>query len=203
MRAMRTTAGTGNDAYIYIVLTDTGTTFSKLSKVITRDTYNHVSIAFDRDMSLIYTYALTTEYSKSGGFKVEDLSILAGAKYALYALRVSIEVRDALRARIISTLDKVTKTSYNHLALLNTIFRKELFKSKDSDRMICSEFVLEILKTADIELLEGQISSLVRPGDIAKSDKLELLEEGVIANLSIRKPDSLKVRSLKRNLIRG
>lgn len=41
---------------IYLLLTDTGTLFSKLIKCYTKKPYNHASIAFDGELSTVYSF---------------------------------------------------------------------------------------------------------------------------------------------------
>ncbi|MED4476449.1 hypothetical protein [Oceanobacillus caeni] len=39
---------------VYILLTDTGTFFTKLIKLYTKKPYNHASISFDSELSEVY-----------------------------------------------------------------------------------------------------------------------------------------------------
>lgn len=41
---------------VYLLLTDTGTFFTKLIKLYTKKPYNHASISFDSELSEVYSF---------------------------------------------------------------------------------------------------------------------------------------------------
>lgn len=166
---------------VYILLTDTKTQFSRLSKLVTRDPYNHVSISFDRNFKEIYTYALqTAKNGIRGGVKKESRRILKGAQYALYKINVTNEVYEKIKTQVKYFTKHITDTSYNHLALLNTIFQKEIFKSRDKMQMICSQFIAVIFESAGVQLLKDRAASTIKPYEFVKSKLLKFVEEGII-----------------------
>lgn len=167
---------------IYILLTDTKTFVSKVSRMVTGDPYNHVSLMLSDDFDDgIYTFSLANGLNGlRGGFQVESRSILKGSHYSMYRLPVTPAIHDKIRARVTDYVKAVDKTSYNHLGLFNAIFKRDLFKTEDGQTSICSEFVVEVLKFSGVELFAKRLASTVRPYELVKSKFLKFYKRGVI-----------------------
>lgn len=163
---------------IYVVLTDTGTLVSKVSKWITKDPYNHVSLSFDSDLSRLYTYALVNGNSWRGGLKVEDPELLKGARYSMWAVSVAAEMFEQLVARVSEMISESSKTRYNHLGLINAIFKTNIFDNDDVSAMICSQFVVKLLESIGVTLVHGRAASSVRPYELVKSKLLKHVRRG-------------------------
>lgn len=168
------------DGKLFILLTDTNTNFSKLSKAVTGDPYNHVSLSFNETLDEIYTYALRNENGLKGGLKKENMEILRGSRYSLYELPVTQDIYDKVLVKVKEMEKGVVGTAYNHLSLINAVFRKEIFSSELGARMICSQFIVEVLKEAGVELFDNRASSTVRPYDFVKSKLLRFVRRGKI-----------------------
>lgn len=166
------------EASLYIVLTDTNSRFSKISKRLTKQPYNHASISFDESLETLYTYALVNRSGLKGGIKKESLEDLEGARYSMYELPVTQDVWDEVRAKVRSMEENPVGTSYNHLALLNFLFNRELFSSDSSSKMFCSQFVIEVLGEVGIELFTNRSSTTVKPYDFVKSKLLRFVRRG-------------------------
>ena len=167
---------------IYILLTDTKTQFSKVSKLVTGDPYNHVSLMLtDNFDDPIYTYALNNGISSiRGGFMVEDRANLYGSSYSLYALKVTEQAYAQIKEKVEFLVANPNQTRYNHLGLFNAIFRKNIFSTPDGQTSICSEFVVEVLRFAGISLFKGKASSTVRPYDLVRSRLVKFVRKGKI-----------------------
>lgn len=167
---------------IFILLTDTKTIVSKLSRLVTGDPYNHVSLMLsDSFNDGIYTFSLSNGLNGiRGGFLVEDRKVLKGSRYSMYRLPVNTATYDKIKDRVTNYVKAVDKTSYNHLGLFNAIFKKNIFKTEDGQASICSEFVLEVLKFSGVELFAKRLASSVRPYEIIKSKLLRFHKRGVI-----------------------
>ena len=77
---------------IYILLTDTGTLFTKFIKLYTKKPYNHASISFDSELSEVYSFGRKTARNPFiGGFVKEDVNkgLFKEANCAVYALTVN------------------------------------------------------------------------------------------------------------------
>lgn len=163
---------------VYIVLTDTGTGFSKISKKITGDPYNHVSLALDPDMEYLYTYALTTTTNaRRGGLKRETRAELKGARYSLYEMNLTKPMYQKLVRNISDLEDRVESTRYNHWGLVNTLLGKEVFAS-GAEVMICSQFVASVMADVDVELFKGRGHSTLKPYEFVKSKLLKHVRRG-------------------------
>lgn len=169
----------GNNPKLYVLLTDTGTGFSKLSKWITEDPYNHVSLALDAELDHVYTYALKTSHNGSrGGLKRETLDILKGARYSLYEMTVTPEMYQKVVQRIDELESRIEETRYNHFGLLNALTGKVLIKSEGMDAMICSHFLAAILAEVGVEFFKNRDHSTIKPYEFAKSKLLKHVRRG-------------------------
>ena len=60
---------------IYIILTHTGTTLSKIIKNYTKDEFSHVSISLDKDLNEMYSFGRLNPYNPFwGGFVHEGIN---------------------------------------------------------------------------------------------------------------------------------
>lgn len=168
------------DKKAYIILTDTKTRFSKLSRIITKDPYNHVSIALDEDLSSIYTFALATAANGlKGGFKIENLDILKGSAYSIYSIGVTEESHLALQEYMDDLTRNIDNTRYNHVGLFAFLRKRKPSKSVSEEMMICSEFVVHAFRRAGIELFKRDRGYLIKPYEIVKSHLLRFERRGV------------------------
>ena len=77
---------------IYILLTDTGTLFTKFIKLYTKKPYNHASLSFDSELSEVYSFGRKTARNPFiGGFVKEDVNegLFKQANCAIYSLTVN------------------------------------------------------------------------------------------------------------------
>lgn len=171
----------GGGETLYVLLTDTNTRFSQLAKKITKNPYNHASLSFDSNLENIYTYHLRGgEGTLRGGLKKEDIELLRGARYSLYELSVTKEAYKKVIRRVKEMVTDISVTGYNHLGLINAVFNKHIFDSETGMRMFCSQFIVEVLKAAEIDLFKNRHSSTVRPYDFVKSKLLRFVRRGTL-----------------------
>lgn len=169
------------DHKLYILLTDTKTTVAKISKMVTKQPYNHVSVAFDDKLTEVYAYAINTSTNGMRGGLMREGDDLKGASYSLYSISLSQEALDKVKSKVFELSSEVNDTSYNYLGLINAIFRKDIFLVEDSKRMICSQFVVELLRTSGVDLFKNiTTSSVVRPYDLVRSKLLKFERRGKI-----------------------
>src|SRR3954463_3084448 len=82
-------------SYVYILLTDTGTLFTKSIKKYTKAPYNHASISFDAELTELYSFGRKNPNNPiNGGFVKEDIFTGTYSKYpettcVIYKLEVS------------------------------------------------------------------------------------------------------------------
>lgn len=162
---------------VYILLTDTGTLFTRLIKLYTKKPYNHASISFDSELSEVYSFGRKTARNPFiGGFVKEDVDkgLFKQANCAIYALSVN-EVQMKKINRYIKEIEaQKGEYRYNLLGLLGFILNKPIKRQK---AFFCSQFVATVLKESNI-IDFGKSPSLVAPNDLQKVSKFEFVYEG-------------------------
>lgn len=80
---------------IYILLTNTGTLFTRVIQTYTKAPYNHASISFDRELTELYSFGRKHPSNPlNGGFVKEDIQTGTYSKYpnttcVIYELQVT------------------------------------------------------------------------------------------------------------------
>ena len=169
---------------IFIILLDTNTLFSKTAKLITNQPYNHVSISFTRDFEQLYTFSLkpsTSNKSLFGGFMIENKEKFKHANYALYSVYTKEYEYRIIHDTIDNLIKNIKETKYNILNLIDIILNTKWSKNTSIANQICSTFIVELFKLANIELLDSQ-GKIVKPYDLVNSNLINFLESGIIKN---------------------
>lgn len=166
--------------YVYILLTDTGTLFTRTIKQYTKAPYNHSSISFDKELNEMYSFGRKHPRNPiNGGFVKEDVvdgtyRIFPKTTCALYELEVDERTIEKMR-RIIGVFEKNSKyMSYNLLGVLG-VAMKENFEPQGS--YFCSQFVAEVLMRSGLRFWDKS-PSLITPNDFRKLPQLKLIYEG-------------------------
>jgi hypothetical protein len=174
------------DKRIYILLTDTGTLFTRLIKLYTRKPYNHASIAFDAELSEVYSFGRKTAGNPFvGGFVREDIhSVLFNrAHCAIYSLTVTKNQLRRMHLYIQEINEQKENFRYNLLGLLGIIVNKPVKREK---AFFCSQFVASILKESSILTDCEKDLSLIRPSDLPAAANFELVYEGKLKDYGLR-----------------
>lgn len=165
---------------IYILLTDTGTWFSKMIKLYTRYPYNHVSIGLDEGLKNLYSFGRKVYTNPfSGGFVKErmDQGVFfhhKETKCALYKLTVNEEQY----SKILRTISQFESFSANYRYNLMGIFAIAInLRLKRERAFTCSQFVATVLTLSGLEPLK-KCPELMRPDDFLDISSLELVYEG-------------------------
>lgn len=159
---------------IYIVFTNTKTRFSKVSKLFTGSTLNHVSIGFTEIFDNLYTFD-----AKQDGFKVETYEILKGSLYSQYRIDIPEDAYEAIVNKIRYYSDNKNKTSYNWKGLINAVTGMYIIKARDPERMFCSEFVASLFEDVDIKLTTLPLN-MVKPHELINRKLLTFVKRGKI-----------------------
>lgn len=162
---------------VYILLTDTGTVFTKLIKLYTKKPYNHASISFDSELSEVYSFGRKTANNPFvGGFVKEDIrkGLFKQADCAIYSFTVS-EVQMQKISRYIKEIEAQKENyRYNFLGLFGFILNKPIKRNK---AFFCSQFVASVLKECNIIDFEKS-PSLIAPNDLQKRAEFQFVYEG-------------------------
>ena len=171
---------------IYILLSHSGSMFSKAINICTRDPYSHVSISLDINLKELYSFGRINPYNPIlGGFVKEDVingtyRRFPNTKCALY----SLEIDDIQYRKLKKELYKFSRESemygYNLLGVVSAAFNYPLHRKYS---YFCSQFVSEILINSGIKIINKN-PSLTAPMDFKNCEQLEFVYEGVLQTYS-------------------
>lgn len=167
---------------IYIILTQTGTILSRLSKMATKKTYNHVSIALDYDLKEMYSFGRLNPYIFFwGGFVHEGIDFgtfrrFKNTQAKVLFLDVSDEEYDAIRTRIEYFIENSKFFKFNIKGLFYALRNKNLERS---NKYYCSQFVKYMLKQAQIKGGE-LLPDCVKPQDFEDIEGVECCYTGLL-----------------------
>ena len=174
---------------IYILLTRSGTLLSKLVYSVTGANYTHASLAFDEDLSCLYSstrkngYTMfpagpSREYLDRGVFRLRP-----EVPCALYALEVSEEAYIRARRRADHMMAHGKLYRFNVLGLVLCALHIRWQRRR---HYFCSQFVSDVLeKSGALELPKD--STLMHPNDYTLLPQLKCLYKGRLADLPQRK----------------
>lgn len=168
--------------HLYILLTDTGTMFTRLIKRITAAPYNHASIALDGQLNEVFSFGRKcADNPWVGGFVEEDVyegtfSHFPGTRCALLRFAVTQQQYDQVRAVIQRYKDEEDAYRYNLIGLFGVLMRLDITRERS---YFCSQFVAETLRQSGIRLWDRS-STLVTPHDFLLHPSMELVYEGML-----------------------
>ncbi|MEH7252430.1 hypothetical protein V7111_09940 [Neobacillus niacini] len=162
---------------VYLLLTNSGSFLTKLIKLYTKKPYNHASIAFDNELSEVYSFGRKTAGNPFiGGFVKEDVrtGLFTHADCTIY----SFTVTESQMQKLKHYLDKIEAQKnhyrYNFLGLLGVMFNTPIDRKK---AYFCSQFVATLLKECNIIHFEKP-PSLIAPYDLQTVSTFQFVYEG-------------------------
>lgn len=163
---------------LYIVLTQTYSILAKTIKLITKDTYSHASLSFDKKCNEMYSFGRKYRYFPFYGiFKKENLKEglfkNKGSLIAIYEINVTENQFDEAKKRVGQI--KNNNKGYNIIGLLLAKFRIKLNRSK----YYCSEFVYDVLSYKDVNLINDK-DVRFKPEELIKGLNGKKIFEGEI-----------------------
>lgn len=170
------------DRAVYVVLTDTGTWFSRMIGWYTGKQLNHASLAFDAQLEEVYSFGRKQPNNPlSAGFVRENMRsdwFLSRQEVpcAIYECRVNAMALRAIKRFIQDMQLQHMAYGYNLLGLFCVAagIRYEPNKS-----YFCSQFVAEALARGGLSVTDKP-ACLTTPQDLAKSDRLRLVYKGTL-----------------------
>ncbi len=168
------------DRSVFILLTNTGTLFTKMIQGYTRAPYNHASISFNRELSELYSFGRKNPNNPlNGGFVREDIKTGTFSKYpnttcVIYELRVTDREVEKMKRVLQLFIRKDKKYLYNILGVIGIALKEPV---EFSNSYFCSQFVAEILERSGIKLW-NKLPALVTPDDFRQCERLDLIYEG-------------------------
>ncbi|WP_424767942.1 hypothetical protein [Paenibacillus sp. sgz302251] len=162
---------------IYVLLTNTGTLFSKTIQLYTKNRLNHASIAFDRELTEVYSFGRKNPNNPFiAGFVKEDVrcGFFEDTTCALYRCSISQSAYIDIRKQIHHMERNCDQYKYNLLGMLGVMFNIEM---KREHAYFCSQFVASVFEQSGVCLVDKP-SLFVTPGDLEKTSILELVYYG-------------------------
>jgi hypothetical protein len=167
--------------YIYIVLTQTGTFFSKGIKFFTKEEFNHSSISFSEDLDILYSFGRKVVNNPLiGGFVTEKLDEGVFGKFqetSCAVIRVTIkDVQfEMIKKKINEFLKNKDTYKYNFIGVLTI---KLPFNINRKNSYFCSQFVAYVLNSANIKT--KNTSELSHPMDFLELEGAEVIYKGLL-----------------------
>lgn len=162
---------------VFVVLTDTGTLFTRTIKYFTKDPLNHASIAFDEQLNEVYSFGRKNPNNPFiGGFVKEDMRgpLFKQATCAIYRCKVTQAEYAQMRLLIEHMEMNQSQYRYNFLGILAVLFNIQM---KREYAYFCSQFVASVFERSGVYLV-NKSPLLVRPGDFPHTPLLELVYQG-------------------------
>ena len=151
--------------YLYILFSATPYRMGKLIRAATREPYNHVSIAMERDLRTLYAFARRYYNTPFYGGFVNEVPARyhhkgRTARILLCRIPVTGEQWKGLQQRFAHMTDQAERYIYNHLSALMAPFHRRI---RVKDAYTCAEFTVSVLRELGFDF-DGGFYSI---GDIA------------------------------------
>lgn len=189
---------------IYILLTQTGSLFTKTIQRYTEAPYNHVSIAFDISLREVYSFGRKHPRNPLyGGFVKEDVyygtyRYFPKTTCMLFRLDVSSEELNRVKQVISSFENNKQLYRYNLIGLFGVVVN---YPVEIKNAYFCSQFVAEVLKKSGIDLW-NKPSALITPNDFLDQQALQIIYEGNLYDFPLLLPaDLYQPRSFRKTYI--
>ncbi|MBO0995413.1 hypothetical protein [Bacillus sp. SD088] len=166
---------------VYILLSDTGTLFTRLIKLYTKKPYNHASIAFDPNLIEVYSFGRKHPFNPfKAGFVKEDLhgKFFKQARCSIYCCTISDVELEKMNHYINRIAAHAEIYRYNLIGLFAVALNKPI---KRKNAFFCSQFVATVLLKSNTIKFDKPIS-LITPHDLQESPRFELTYQGRLAD---------------------
>ena len=165
---------------IYVVLSYSGTTFSKFLRLFTKQKYVHVTIAFDEDLTRAYSFGRKfLRIPLPGGFIKEDFykycSYFKNYISKIYEIDVENEKYNNLLNDLENNyINQIEKYKYNIIGLY-FIWRNKIMHRKY--HFVCTQFCAKMLIDNNVIDFHKEYS-LIKPGDFLNLECAKEIFEG-------------------------
>lgn len=169
---------------VYIMITQTGTKFSRVLQLFTQTPYNHASIALDENLESLYSFARQNLYIPIfAGFVKEDINngvykLHNNTLCEIYRISISENQYISLQKLIEEFEKNEDKYGYNFLGLLTMLFNIPYHRTH---HYVCSQFVAYLLHDSKSINFKKHYS-LIRPHDFTSLSELDLIYAGKLSN---------------------
>lgn len=167
---------------IYILQMHTGTIPSIIIKLFTRYKYSHVLLSLDSSFKRMYSFGRKQLFNPlNGGLVIEDIdgkffNHFNKTKCRIYKLTISDEQYKKLKNILKYYEQNIDDYKYDFLGI---IFKCFYIPIKREKYYVCSQFIAEVLKDADIYNF-NKPTSLVTPRDFETISNTENIFSGLL-----------------------
>lgn len=174
---------------IYIVLSDTGSLFTRWIKLFTRKPYNHASIAFDPSLESLYSFGRKQPNNPFiAGFVEEKKDGGTFKKFHnTHCVVLSIEVEESSYEQLKLTVQEFKERKddyqYNLIGLLGVLVNKPIPRK---NKYFCSSFVAEVMEDSEIKIL-NESPYLTRPNHFMEIEDAVVEYEGLLREYTMKK----------------
>ncbi|NLJ64226.1 MAG: hypothetical protein GX337_02400 [Christensenellaceae bacterium] len=172
---------------IYLLISQTGTLFSRGIKWYTKQPYNHSAISTDKYFPVFWSFARRwPRLPFPGCFVKEEFN---KGTYALFpdtdCVVMAFEVEDEKAEKADAILDKHINSKkrygYNYPTIFSTVLLGKAKASK-KNRRTCAEFVAYVLSESDIHAFEKQLQ-MVHPMDVLNDFSQNIIYKGKMIDI--------------------
>ncbi|MFD0588961.1 hypothetical protein ACFQZE_13240 [Paenibacillus sp. GCM10027627] len=170
-----------NKAYLYVLLSHTGTMVTRMFKLFTKAPYNHATLAFDAELNELYSFGRRTARNPlNAGFVQEDVYEGTYRHFRKTSCKVlRLEVTAEQKAAVADAIKVIERNkasfAYNYIGLLGVLLNRDL---KIDNAYFCSQFVAEALLQGGVKLWDSKPTALVTPDDFRQHSDMEVLYTG-------------------------
>lgn len=168
--------------HVYIILSQTGTFFSKAIQMYTKDPYNHASLAFESDVAEMYSFGRRRRYNLLNcGFVRENFQrgiypCFPLARCCILEIPVTDEEYAAMIDRVKTFIEHDRDYGYNLLGVLVNAFGRGVARK---NRYFCSQFVSDVLNITSFWSVRPECT---KPMDFCAIPHKQVLFEGDIVD---------------------
>ncbi|MEH7346428.1 hypothetical protein V7122_21520 [Bacillus sp. JJ1532] len=182
------------DRKVYLLLTDTGTLFTRMIKLYTKECHNHASIGFDCELTEVYSFGRKRPRNPFvGGFVKEDIrsELFKNASCAVYVFTVS-EKKYYQMLNLIKKIDEnKQKYRYNLLGLLAIALNKRIHRKH---AFFCSHFVAMVLQEGRLLDINNKHLCMITPQDLKEASSHRLIYQGSLQSYITYREKYLKAQ---------
>lgn len=170
---------------IYIILTHTGTTLSKMIKKFTKDEFSHISISLDEELNEMYSFGRLNPYNPFwAGFVHEHIHSgtfkrFKSTETKIYSLEITEEEYNQIQKIIYDMKTRKERLKFNIIGLFAVAFNKRI-KGKNS--FYCAEFVKYALEESGVKT---NLPELIRPENFKKLNNIKLIYKGKLSEYTV------------------
>jgi len=172
---------------IYVVLSQTGTVFSKALKFFTKAEYNHASIALEPTLEKMYSFGRLNPYNPFiGGFVEEGKNIGTFKRFnkttaMVLELSVEEEQYNSIKYFIEYFKSRKEQFKYNYWGIIFACFK---LNWEPGTKYYCSQFVKTVLKCFNIDNSK-ELPKIIKPIDFLKLNNKKIVYTGLLNSYTV------------------